>query len=232
MILRQLFQAVSRILPHRVPAQKPPRMYAVRHLDYLRFKVADENVALKLADWHARDKVARDAVEGYLNKIFPPSRCATGTFYRIDDDGYLKDVAYNGYLPQGWHTQAEEDKDRAYHWVEPNCPKVMLIIARMPRVPSRRELAEIVGWPYWEPTGQVEARDMLYQSVNHTLRTTEDGGDVLLDVPLCANFNAHPEIKATVEGWRMPHYLMPLMLLSPRRGLQFRPQKIEIPAAF
>lgn len=230
--LIQLFQAVSRILPSGARAPQPPRMYAVRNLDYVRFKVTDEKVAQNLADWHARDKAARTAIEDYLHKTFPPLRCTSATLYRIDDDGYLKDVAYNGYVPEGWHTQADEERDRAYHWVEPKCSKVMRTITQMPPAPSRRELAEIVGWPYFEIEGQTEDREMLYQSVNHTLRAEDGVGAVLLDVPLCDNFNAHPDIKETVETWRVPRYLQPLMLLSPPRGWRFSPLKRELPVAF
>ncbi len=230
--LNQLFQAVSRIFPSSARAAKPPRMYAVRHLDYVRFKVADEAVAQKLADWHARDKAARTAIEAYLNETFPSARCATGTYYRVDDDGYLKDVAYNGFVPEGWHTQADEDHDRTYHWVEPKDSQVMRVITQLPRVPARRELADIIGWPYFEVTGQAEDQAMLYQSVNHTLRTEAGAGDMLLDVPLCDNFNGHTDIKEALGAWRVPRYLQPSALLSPPRGLRFWPLKIEIPAAF
>lgn len=230
MDLNVIFQSVSRMWPAAaVPA---PRIYASRHLDYLRFKVTDENIALKLADWRARDQTARAAVEGYLNQVLPPSRCATKTFYRMADDGYLRDVAYNGYVPEGWHTQADEDKDRAYHWVEPKSAAVMRVITQMPPAPSRRELAGMVGWPYLETAGQREDLAILYQSVNHALRVCEEAGDVLLDVPLCDNFNACPDIRAVVEGWRVPAGLKPLAWLRPPRGLRLWPLKIEIPAAF
>lgn len=232
MDLNRLFQAVSHLIPRGARTPQPPRMYAAQKLDYVRFKVTDEDAAQKLADWHARDKAARTAIEAYLNKTFPPARCATGTYYRIDDDGYLKDVAYNGFVPEGWHTQADEDHDRTYHWVEPKDSQVMCAITRMPPAPPRRALADIVGWPYFEAAGQAEDRAMLYQSVNHTLRTEADGGGILLDVPLCDNFNAHTDIKEVVGAWRVPRYLQPSALLSPPRGWRFRPSKIEIPATF
>ncbi len=229
--LNQLFQAVTRLCSAKTtPAV--PRVYAPARLDYLRFEVTDEHVAAKLADWCARDKTARTAIENYLNETFPPARCATRTFYRIDEDGYLKDVAYSGYVPEGWHAQADEDKDRHYHWVEPKDSKVMRAITQMPLAPSRRELADIVGWPYLEAVGHSEAQEILYQSVNHTLRADVAADAVILDVPLCDNFNAHSEIKDAVGRWRVPRYLTPLMLLSPPRGLRFRPLKIEIPATF
>ena len=230
--LNQLFQAVSRLIPSGARTPQPPRMYAAQKLDYVRFKVTDEDTAQKLADWHARDRAARTAIETYLDKTFPSSRCATGTYYRIDDDGYLKDVAYNGFVPEGWHAQADEDHDRTYHWVEPKDSQVMRIITQMPPAPSRRALADIVGWPYLEVAGQAEDQAMLYQSVNHTLRTQDDAGGVLLDVPLCDNFNAHTEVRETLGAWRVPRYLQPSMLLSPPRGLRFRPLKIAIPAGF
>lgn len=232
MNLKQLYQSVSGLLPSASRVQRPVPMYAARHLAYVRFKVADEDVAQQLGAWHADDKTARMAIENYLNETFPAARCATGIFYRVAGDGYLKDVAYNGYVPQGWHTQADEDHDRTYHWVEPECSQVMRTITQLPRVPSRRAPADIVGWPYFEVSDQTESAAMLRQSVNHTLRVESRGGDVFLDVPLCDNFNAHPDIKDAVAAWRVPCYLQPQTLLSPPRGLRRKVLEIGLPAVF
>ena len=239
-----IFQLVSSVLAKGAPARRPPSLYAPAQLEYVRFKVTEDGVAAKLSDWLARDREARTQLEAYLNEAFPSARCATKTFYRMDDDGYLRDVAYNGFVPEGWHAPAHEEKTRHYHWVVPESHQVKYALRQMPQVPSRRELAALVGWPYWETadlavlpgvedtSGEGEARVLLLQSANYTLRVNEKEGQVFLDVPVCDNFEAHPEIKDAVGGWAVPGYLVPVKRLLPPRGARFWVRKTDIPAVF
>lgn len=219
MILYLLFQACSRVRGGQDQSPEPPRLYSPYNLTYQRFKVVDDAIAQTLAEWHERQQKARAAIEDYLHEAFPPSRCATKTFYRVDETGYLKDVAYNGYIPDGWHTQADEEKDRLYHWVEPRCPKVMKEITRMPLAPSFRDLATLIGWPYFDAADRKEEDAILYHSVNRSLRVSRGADGVYLDIPFHDNFGAHPDVMDRVSGWRVPRFLNPVSEISPaRRG--------------
>lgn len=219
MILYLLFQACSRVRGHTDQQPEPPRLYSAHNLVYQRFKVMDDAIAQQMAEWHDRQKTARAAIEDYLHDAFPPSRCATKTFYRVDEAGYLKDVAYNGYIPEGWHTQADEDKDRLYHWVEPRCPMVMRSISQMPLAPSYRDLATLIGWPYFDAADRGEDDAILYHSVNRSLRVHKADDGLYLDIPFHDNFDAHPDVMDRVSGWRVPGYLNPVSAIAPgRRG--------------
>ncbi len=223
MILHLLFQACSRLCGRPDPQNGPPRLYSPHNLVYQRFKVMDEAIARNLAEWHDRQQTARAAIEDYLHEAFPPSRCATKTFYRVDEAGYLKDVAYNGYIPEGWHTHADEEKDRLYHWVEPRCPEVMRAISRMPLAPSYRDLATLIGWPYFDVAGREDDAVVLYESVNRSLRVSKAADGIYLDIPFHDNFGAHPDVMGRVGDWSVPGYLSPAFAISPGRRGALRP---------
>ncbi len=217
MILYLLFQACSRVRS-RADRLSAPRLYSPHNLTYQRFKVMDDSVAQKLADWHDRQQTARAAIEDYLHAVFPPSRCATKTLYRVDERGYLKDVAYNGYVPDGWYTQEDEEKSRLYHWVEPRSSTVIKDITQMPLVPSYRDVATLIGWPYFDASDREEDAAILYHSVNRSLRVGKTADGVYLDIPFHDNFGAHADILERVSCWRVPRYLNPVSAISPGRG--------------
>ena len=217
-MLLKLLSDAFHFASDRYPAVKPSGICDPGKLCYMTFEVCDPAIAEKLADWRIRAQEARHAIEDYIADTFPSRLCATKTLYRLDEQGHIRDVAYNGYVPPGWTTGPEQE-NRTHHWVFPCDPQEIQKIMRLPASPSHREIAELVKWPHFDSHVKSKARSALIESVNRCLRIEDSNGRMLVHLPHPAHFKELMPIVVPMLDWTPPPYLKPVALQK-LRGLQ------------
>ncbi|MCM2344862.1 MAG: hypothetical protein NDJ24_09915 [Alphaproteobacteria bacterium] len=183
--------------------------YSRNQLRYGRFEVMDRSLAERLHNWQSRHDKAHTAINEFMNETFPRQFCWGRTLYRIGDDGHVNDVLYNGYIPKGWSGGGEKE-DRYFHTIAPDDPQIIQEIARLPRVPSYRELAETIDWPYFENKATNELRHAIIESINRSPYIETPEGRIILHLPYADNFSAHEKIATTLQEWEPPSGLQPL----------------------
>lgn len=180
--------------------------YTPRQLRYGRLEVVDTALAENLRNWQSRHDKAKTAIQDFMNETFPRQFCWGRTLYRIGDDGYVRDVLYNGYIPRGWSAGGEKE-DRFFHLIAPDDPQIIQQLKRLPRSPSYRELADMIGWPYFESQDKNELRQAILESINRSPFLEEANGQLFINLPYADNFTAHTDVTQALQTWNAPQSL-------------------------
>lgn len=212
-LISKVFLAASGVTRH------PPKLYNPRKLYYVACEINEPEIVQKIADWQKDREKSLKAVHDYLDETF--SSFFAQVFYRLDKDGFIKDVAFNGDLPEGW-SSGDEQESRTHHWVEPRDPQEVKKIRRLPPVPCYRKIAEILNWPYLD-AGDIEHEEHgLFESVNRSIRPEVINGRAIIHLPLAYNFFRHPEIAERLLAWKPPAFIKFAPDCEPKR-LQMKP---------
>ncbi|QQG35818.1 MAG: hypothetical protein HYS17_09970 [Micavibrio aeruginosavorus] len=206
LVISLLTQAFYSAKSNRAPDIGP---YSPRQLRYGRLEVVDATLADNLRNWLARHNKAKTAIQEFMNETFPRQFCWGRTLYRIGEDGYVRDVLYNGYIPRGWSAGGEKE-DRYFHAIAPDDPKIIQQLTRLPKSPSYRELADMIGWPYFKSEGTNELRQAILESINRSLFLEEADGRLIINLPYADNFAAHQDVVKALQGWEVPQSLRSL----------------------
>ena len=182
----------------------PPKLYNPRKLYYVAFEIHEPEIVQKIADWQKDRQESLKTVHDYLDSIF--SSDFAQVFYRLDKDGFIKDVAYNGSIPEGW-SSGDEQENRTHHWVEPRDPLEIKKIMRLPAIPGYRKMAEILDWPYFDAGDAEHDEHGLFESVNRSIRPGVVNERALIHLPHPNNFSRHPEIAERLRAWQPPAFI-------------------------
>lgn len=194
-ILDDFFQAAQTVLSRQI-ARLSPR----NRLRYDTFEITDPDLAARICAWYGAYEYARESVSAFLDThindhfqhfgvLYGLHNCAVNEQGRIDRLTYAGTDVYR--LPDGWGWQSDDLNT----FLVPVDPDLQLALGRLPRVPTRAQLHEIVGWP------TLPVFDRIDGFVNSLLRAHSDGQAVYIDAPRPDNFKKHPAIAKALERW-------------------------------
>lgn len=194
-MLREIFRLLTGTdLPKKPGLPARPR--------FVTYRVDNAEIAEALYHWHTEGEKARREIAAYVESQFRAGRLGVDPpLYKLDEQGRLHSVAYNGAMPDGWggipHT----------HWLEPKAAAVIAEVNALRSAPGRKMLHDLIGWPTLETKGFPPSEHGVIRKLNRMVNAYSDGKAVFIDVPHPDNFNDFPRIREQIMEWKKPDWL-------------------------
>lgn len=183
---------------------RPKRPELPSRIQYVTYRVVREDVAAALYRWHHDFEAASREIAEFVEDRFGTSLLRIDRpMFKIDEDGRLHSVLFNGFMPTGWSGIPNT------HWMAPQSAEATAEVNALPRAPSRKALHDLVEWPILETGWFPQAEQGIVRRVNRLVRPWGDGDSVYIDLPHPDNFAAFPRIAHMIAQWQKPAWLLP-----------------------